>query len=123
MNDHPAEAKRYSELVERLQALNAERARVEDNALRLRHMSDLLQPFQSDEEGKGVQENLITRDGEVEREMERMRMLLARVGARLGHLRETSELGSGRHDGGDAMLVDDVEIDEKRKVNDLLNNF
>jgi hypothetical protein len=123
VNEHPIEAKRYSELVGQLQALNAERARAEDNTLRLRHMSELLRPFQSDDEGRGVQENLITRDGEVEREMERMRMLLARVGARLGHLRERSELDSSGLNEGDAMLVDDVDVDEKRKVNDLLNNF
>lgn len=116
-------AKRYSELVGQLQALNAERARAEDNTLRLRHMSELLRPFQSGDEGRGVQENLIARDGEVEKEMERMRMLLARVGARLGHLRERSELDSSGLNEGDAMLVDDVDIDEKRKVNDLLNHF
>lgn len=110
--------------MERLQVLNAERARVQENARRLRHMSDLLQPFQSDDGNRGVQENLITRGGEVEKEMERMRMLLARVGARLGHLRERSEPDSSsllRE--GDAMLVDDVEVDEKRKVNDILNRF
>lgn len=123
VNEHPVEAERYSELVGQLQALNAKRARAEDNTLRLRHMSELLRPFQSDDEGRGVQENLISRDGEVEREMERMRMLLARVGARLGHLRERSELTSSGLDEGDAMLVDDVDVDEKRKVNDLLNHF
>lgn len=138
------EARRYSELVARLQALDAARARARETSLRLRQMADLLRPFQAsgddgdDDEvpGAGVQENLVTRDGEVERELERMRMLLARVGARLGHLREqpadaASGVGGGGGGGGsslfreegDAVLVDDVEVDERRKVNDLLNRF
>ncbi|KAL1847405.1 hypothetical protein VTK73DRAFT_10349 [Phialemonium thermophilum] len=122
---YPAEAKRYSELVERLQALNAQRARIKADTNRLRHIHDLLQPFKSDDEGYGVQENLITRGGEVEVELERMRMLLARVGARLGHLLEQDgqTTSSSLHKDDGAFMVDHVEVEEKRKVDDLLMHF
>lgn len=76
----------------------------------------------------GVQENLVTRDGEVERELERMRMLLARVGDKVARVRRERE-GSGGDDEDDlfgeggAMPVDEVEVVERRKVEALLNGF
>jgi hypothetical protein len=83
---------------------------------------------------KGVQENLVTRNGEVEAELHRMRMLLARVGGRVGRLKEQ---GSGRGTGCDGREssagslfsegggggVEDVEMDEQRKVGLLLERF
>ena len=98
-------------------------------------MRALLDPFQADDEAGrvvGVQENLVTRDGEVERELERMRVLLARVGGRVGQLLEQKGGGGrGRRSessdlfGGDGttMMVDDVEVEEARKVSDLLGRF
>jgi len=124
------EARRYSELVSRLQELNERKRQREATVARLRQMRDLLEPFQADEEGRGLQENLVTRDGEVEKELERMRMLLARVSGRVGHLLEQSgdaRGGSVSSDlfGGDgtAIMIDDVEVEERRKVNDLLGHF
>ncbi|OIW29023.1 hypothetical protein CONLIGDRAFT_633237 [Coniochaeta ligniaria NRRL 30616] len=127
VNAHPMEAKRYSELVSRLQELNERKRQAESTVARLRQMRDLLEPFQADEDGRGVQENLVTRDGEVEKELERMRMLLARVGGRVGHLLEQTGGSRGRSMssdlfGGDgtAVMLEDAEIEERRKVNDLL---
>lgn len=129
----PLEAKRYSELVERLQGLSARREAVEARTRRLRKMKALLAPFDADAGpaataagGAGVQENLVTRDGEVERELERMRMLLARVGDKVARVREREGSGGDEEDlfgEGDAMLVDDVEVVERRKVEGLLNGF
>lgn len=133
VNTHPTEAQRYSELVSRLQSLNERKSEVQSKVMRLRQICDLMEPFQADEEGRGVQENLVTRNGEVEKELERMRMLLARVGGRVGHL---MELRQNRQDGRgssqasdlfggdrDAVMVDDVEVEERRKVDDLLGRF
>lgn len=124
---YPMEARRYSELVSRLQELNERKRQAESTVARLRQMKDLLEPFQADEDGRGVQENLVTRDGEVEKELERMRMLLARVGGRVGHLLEQSG-GSRGHseptgEHSTAVMLVDVEVEEKRKVNDLLGRF
>jgi hypothetical protein len=124
------EARRYSELVSRLQELNERKRQAESTVARLRQMKELLDPFQADEDGRGMQENLVTRDGEVEKELERMKLLLARVSGRVGHLLEQSghsRVGSDSSDlfGGDgtAVMVDDVEVQETRKVNDLLGRF
>lgn len=76
-----------------------------------------------------VQENLITRDGEVERELERMRMLLVRVADKVARLRER-EGTTGTEEGddelfgeGEPMVVDDVEVVERRKVQGLLDGM
>ena len=70
-----------------------------------------------------MQENLVTRNGEVEAELQRMRMLLARVGGRAGMLREQgggereSSVGSLFSEGGEGL------VDERRKVEELLDRF
>ena len=76
-------------------------------------MRALLEPF---DDAAGVQENLVTRNGEVEAELQRMRMLLARVGGRVGQLRR-QEGSPGPEE------VVDVEADEQRKVAQLLERF
>lgn len=73
----------------------------------------------------GVQENLVQRDGEMERELERMRMLLVRVGDKVARLKEREGsdddlFGDGD---GDAMVVDNVEVEEQRKVDALLESM
>ncbi|KAK5658541.1 hypothetical protein OQA88_1933 [Cercophora sp. LCS_1] len=85
------EQKRYAELVGRLKGLAKEREKAREGMERLRGMKDLLGPF---DEVERVQENLVTRDGEVERELSRMRVLLARVGGRVGMLGK----GTGREE-------------------------
>lgn len=47
----------------------------------LRKLQQLLEPFT--EPQKNVQPNLVTRDGELTEELDRMRKLVARVGARI----------------------------------------
>ncbi|KAL2196434.1 kinetochore Sim4 complex subunit Fta4 [Corynascus similis CBS 632.67] len=141
-HQQPLEARRYAELAAELHALAERKRQASARVARLRRMQALLEPF-SGTEGKtrvegddggggsgtldGVQENLITRNGEVEAELSRMRMLLARVGARVGQLKEqgrqtressTGSLFSDRGDGGE-----DVEMDEQRKIGLLLERF
>ncbi|KAG6359477.1 hypothetical protein INS49_012998 [Diaporthe citri] len=137
----PLEAERYAELAGRLRGLAARRDEARARVERLRRMRALLAPFSGsgstdgagDDEGSsfaplgGVQENLVTRDGEVEKELERMRMLLVRVGDKVARLKE-KEAGRDDDDSdlfgdGDAMIVDDVEVEERRKVDGLLDGL
>lgn len=137
---YPLEAERYAELAGRLRGLAARRDEARARVQRLRRMRALLAPFSGStadgagagEESSfstsgGVQENLVTRDGEVEKELERMRMLLVRVGDKVARLKE-KEAGRDDDDSdlfgdGDAMVVDDVEVEERRKVDGLLDGL
>lgn len=139
----PLEAKRYAELVERLQGLSARKAEADARVKRLRKMKALLEPFNTEgsaanpdaSAGDGssslvasnsVQENLVTRDGEVEKELERMRMLLVRVGDKVAKLKEREGSADDEDDlfgEGEAMIVDDVEVEERRKVDGLLDQM
>ncbi|KAK0745198.1 kinetochore Sim4 complex subunit Fta4 [Apiosordaria backusii] len=96
--------RRYEELVGRLKGLEQQRVEAQGRVARLRGLKKLLEPFE--EAGEGVQRNLVGRNGEVEQELERMRMLLARVGGRVTGLRKRQE---EEEEGGDGMDVDGVE--------------
>lgn len=149
---HPLEAKRYAELVEQIQGdLCPLRDEVEARVRRLQRIQALLAPFSTtttakldnsssnnnnnndkDNDGENnasvqeIQKNLVTRDGEVEKELERMRMLLARVGDKVARLREREGDADADDDlfgDGEAMIVDDVEVEEARKINGLLDGM
>ncbi|KAF3760756.1 hypothetical protein M406DRAFT_358330 [Cryphonectria parasitica EP155] len=133
------EARRYADLVTRLQDLSFHRAEAEARVRRLRKVRALLRPFDASENeqgegetnggggGGGIQDNLVTRGGEVERELERMRMLLARVGDKVARLEGHGGAVDSSEDDlfgdGDAMVVDDVEVVERRKVEGLLHGL
>lgn len=132
---YPLEAERYAELAGRLRGLAARRDEARARVERLRRMRALLAPFSggsntAEEDSStlgqsgGVQENLVTRGGEVEKELERMRVLLARVGDKVARLKGR-EAGLDDDDDlfgdGDAMIVDDVE--DERKLDVLLDGF
>ncbi|KAI1850318.1 hypothetical protein JX266_004176 [Neoarthrinium moseri] len=111
----PPEAHRYAELQSSLTSLSARRAEITARVERLRHMRALLDPFQEN----NVQENLVTRNGEVEKELERMRFLLVRVAGRIGQLPDPAR---------DAETDDDVPMEdldelEKKKVDALLDTL
>jgi hypothetical protein len=138
-SDFPLEAKRYAALVAELRALAERKQQAAARVARLRRMQALLKPFGPSPDGDGpldsVQENLVTRNGEVEAELHRMRMLLARVGGRVGQLKEQGAQRKGRagSESGESSAgslfsergggVDDVEMDEQRKVSLLLDKF
>ncbi|KAL2133745.1 hypothetical protein VTI74DRAFT_1825 [Chaetomium olivicolor] len=123
----PLETKRYAELSAELHTLAERKQQAAARVARLRQMKALLEPFSpasaSNEGGddggglKGVQENLVTRNGEIEKELSRMRMLLARVGGRVGRLKEQGSGGEGSEE------VGDVEMEGQRKVAVLLDRF
>jgi hypothetical protein len=56
----------------------------------LQHLQRLLEPFK--DPPKDIQPNLITRDGELVQELEKMRMLVARVGGRIAQQKRSSEI-------------------------------
>ncbi|KAI1284216.1 kinetochore Sim4 complex subunit Fta4 [Xylaria sp. FL0933] len=68
-----------------------------------------------------VQENLITRNGEIERELERMRLLLARVAGRIAQLpnkKSAAADGDGEEEAEDFMDLDSLERDKVDKLLD-----
>ncbi|KAI0470723.1 kinetochore complex Fta4 of Sim4 subunit, or CENP-50-domain-containing protein [Xylariaceae sp. FL0804] len=157
---HPPEARRYADLAAQLAAQASSRRAVAARVDRLRRLRALLDPFfggdhgdHDDGDGDGgdgdnntaagtnnnalglglgshVQQNLVTRGGEVERELERMRVLLARVGGRVARLPPPPRTTQGGEDGdgdgdedGDMPMVLDVDAAERDKVARLLDGF
>ncbi|KAI0155420.1 kinetochore Sim4 complex subunit Fta4 [Hypoxylon sp. FL1284] len=125
---NPPEAQRYAELASSLVSLSARRKEVRERIDRLSRMRDLLQPFTASDGSGGedgdaglrsVQQNLVTRDGELERELERMRVLLVRVAARVGQLPDP---GSGPGSGGD-VAMEGIDAAEQSKVHRLLDGL
>ncbi|KAK4195151.1 kinetochore protein fta4 [Triangularia verruculosa] len=99
--------RRYGELVGRLKELEEERREGMGRVERLRGLRRLLVPFEG--AGEGVQGNLVGRNGEVEMELERMRMLLARVGGRVDGLRRRGEVEGEEMEGDGVDGVEGVE--------------
>ncbi|RFU79664.1 kinetochore fta4 [Trichoderma arundinaceum] len=92
---YPMEATRYAETVRQLTDLNQQRKDLRQRVGRLRSLEKAVESFRTTD-GVGVQENLVTRDGPVEKELEKMRFLLARVAGRvseLSNVRTTQEAG------------------------------
>ncbi|MCJ1420202.1 hypothetical protein MMC32_006559 [Xylographa parallela] len=76
-----AEAARYKQLRARLAALSEARAAQRVKMAQAERLRELLRPFERAMEN--VQPNLVTRDGELAREVERMKVLMARVGNKM----------------------------------------
>ncbi|KAL3449456.1 kinetochore Sim4 complex subunit Fta4 [Aspergillus insuetus] len=74
---------RYKRLRERLASLDNLRQQRQRRLNQLRQLQCLLEPFCEPQDN--VQPNLVTRDGELVRELEKMRMLVARVSGRIAH--------------------------------------
>ncbi|KAJ5082486.1 hypothetical protein N7532_011529, partial [Penicillium argentinense] len=72
---------RYQELRKRLASLDEQRQQRKRRLDQLNHLRRLLEPFQ--EPRSDIQPNLVTSDGELVQELEKMRMLVARVGGRI----------------------------------------
>ncbi|KAI0536507.1 kinetochore Sim4 complex subunit Fta4 [Xylaria digitata] len=133
---YPLEARRYAEQTTALTSLSTKRQEVRERVERLRRMAALLAPFESSNDNNddddttqstqsrsrtSVQENLITRNGEVERELERMRLLLARVAGRIAQLPNKHPLNTTDEDAGaGSMDLDALEQDKVEKLLDRL---
>ena len=121
----PLEARRYIDLVEQLQSLSAQRAEAHVRVQRLRDMASLLGGLGGADETHTVQDSLVTRDGPVERELERMRLLLVRVGDKVASLPERPQQTQQitvQMDGDDAHVMD-VEVVGQKRVRALLEQY
>lgn len=96
VNDYPTEAKRYTDAVAQLSELNQQRKQLKEQVARLSRLKSVVEPLQTSDNGAGIQENLLTRNGPVEKELERMRFLLARVGGRVHALPDEASNGSAK---------------------------
>ncbi|KAL4873759.1 hypothetical protein BDV12DRAFT_52813 [Aspergillus spectabilis] len=83
---------RYKRLRERLASLDNLRQQRQRRLDQLRQLQRLLEPFR--EPQTNVQPNLVTRDGELARELEKMRMLVARVSGRIARSQTDNEGGN-----------------------------
>ena len=118
VDSYPMEAKRYAESVSRLAQLGEQRKELQQRVDRLRRLKATVEPLRTaDGTGAGVQENLITRNGAVEKELERMRFLLARVAGRVGELPEETPLVSQENAKID---FDTLSAARKRTVDEFL---
>ncbi|KAJ5618893.1 hypothetical protein N7510_002877 [Penicillium lagena] len=78
---------RFQQLRERLIALDDQRQLQRRRLDQLQHLQHLLEPFQDPQ--KHIQPNLVTRDGELVQELEKMRMLVARVSGRIAQQKKS----------------------------------
>ncbi|KAL4774724.1 kinetochore Sim4 complex subunit Fta4 [Aspergillus nidulans var. acristatus] len=101
---------RYKRLRERLANLDNQRQQRQRRLDQLRLLQRLLEPFR--EPQTNVQPNLVTKDGELVRELEKMRMLVARVSGRIAQSQAANNDG-----GGEVSYV----LDTERKLAALLD--
>ncbi|KAI9802707.1 MAG: hypothetical protein M1825_002729 [Sarcosagium campestre] len=96
-----AQLDRYAQLHARLTALSLQRQEARRRLEQYKQAMQLLDPLKDPQ--RTVQPNLVTRDSELGRELERMRMLMVRVGARVGTLKAE---GNGHNQGRELDLVE-----------------
>ncbi|CAL3972527.1 unnamed protein product [Diplocarpon coronariae] len=94
----PAQAAKYAELQQRLTALNARRRLARAKAERYQSMKQLVGLLGED---AGLQDNLVTKNGEVELELEKMRRLMLRVERGVGALEPREQDDEMDVDGAD----------------------
>lgn len=114
MAKSPELGERFSKAAARLKELSSQRREAKERAEEYRKWRTALGAFGPEGE---VQENLVTRNGGVEAELERMRMLMLRVERGLEGLKRGEEdEGEGRAEVGET----DWEEEEKRQLDSIL---
>lgn len=103
----------YVEAVERLKGLDAQRRELRERVRGYRALKEILTPL--DGVGENVQPNLVTRDGELEKELERMRLLVARVRGRVETFPERKKGGDGEGKDVGADFDMDLEMNDVEK--------
>lgn len=102
----PDDAARYKELQQKLVELNEKRTVARNRLEQYKTASKLLEPLHG--EDSGLQDNLITKNGQVEKELERMRMLMLRV--------ERGMTGLSEKGDKDEMDIDVIEDKERNAL-------
>ncbi|KHN95229.1 uncharacterized protein MAM_06940 [Metarhizium album ARSEF 1941] len=85
LDKYPEHAEDYEAIVLRLTQLSEERKQIRLRVEQLRRIEAAVKPLATTDEAS-IQTNLVTRDGPVEKELEKMRLLLARVTSRVAAL-------------------------------------
>lgn len=114
---YPMESKRYADAVQQLASLNEQRRQLRERVERLGRLKSMTEPLKTGDGGAGVQENIITRNGAVEKELERMRFLLARVGGRVHALPKDTSVDVLPKEIQD---TDGPKVARKRRVDEFL---
>ncbi|OAX80416.1 hypothetical protein ACJ72_05251 [Emergomyces africanus] len=81
---------RYEQLQQRLLELDNRRKKQQDRLAQYKQLKELLEPFKDPQ--KNIQPNLVTRDSPLGQEIDKMRMLVAKVTSRVGRARMNIEL-------------------------------
>ena len=94
-------AEKYTEMRTQLLDLCRRRDEAAEKLARYERLQKLLEPYENPQQR--IQPNLVQKDGEMAKELERMRVLLARVTARMGERKESprqTAAGAASHEGG-----------------------
>ncbi|KAE9375354.1 hypothetical protein N431DRAFT_555797 [Stipitochalara longipes BDJ] len=100
----PEQAQKYKELQQKLAELNERRKQARERVEGYKTFKETLDLLSGEE--AGLQDNLVTKNGEVEEELEKMRRLMLRVERGMNGLKEKN---AGE---GDSMDLDDEELEE-----------
>ncbi|GAO15610.1 hypothetical protein UVI_02050420 [Ustilaginoidea virens] len=114
VKSHPAEAQDYKAIVKRLMQLSERRRQLKLRVQQLRRIDTAIKPLSATDQNP-IQDNLVTRGGPVEKELERMRVLLARVTGRVAALSDESP--NTRSAAGNTSIVDLNDLTKARKRN------
>ena len=106
------QAAHYASLLSQLQTLTARRDAARQTLQRYQQLHTLLEPYENPQQR--IQPNLVTKDGELARELERMRALLARVTARMGEQKELQ--GQAVSAASESAEVDGIGFEERLQV-------
>jgi len=87
---------RYQQLQARLVALNAQRQTQKHKLAQYRQLQRLLEPFKHPQ--ADIQPNLVTKDGELGKELDKMRILIARVSNGMQGLKEGGTMNEEREE-------------------------
>lgn len=113
----PENAQAYAESVARLAELGQERKQARLRLEKLRRLQSIIEPLNTTDAGNGIQENLVTRNGAVETELEKMRSLLERVADQVDSKIPNA---SARARARDEVNLGELRTSRKRAVDDFL---
>ncbi|KAG6020955.1 hypothetical protein E4U41_002670 [Claviceps citrina] len=123
IENDPAAAEEYEAFVQRLTELTEQRRQLRLRVQQLRRIEAAVKPLLATQENN-VQDNLITRRGPVEQELETMRALLARVTAKVAALPDEPIKNSAGSPSRNASTVHLREMTKtpKRNLDDFLSD-
>lgn len=119
LDKYPEAAEQYEAIVLRLTQLSEERKQIRLRVEQLRHMRDAVQPLAATDE-TSIQDNLVTRDGPVEKELERMRILLVRVTSRVANLPDEPRNNRPQAAASSTVDLEGVTTSRKRNIDSFL---